>query len=168
MQGKKDGDDLVEANFVDSKFVPKREEYKYRMSESLDLAAVEKQPDFDEEARKLFKRLNVPDPTDKTVEYNRDDWGKPDCVYINPKTGAKFFIGDEQSASTLRHLESLDIYHIVNAKGNSGENYFEGDPRFTYYRFGVSNWYSHTGVKTSEGVLQFFAPVHKFIDDAMD
>ena len=130
-----------------------------------------KEPDFDEEARKLFKKLNIPDPTDKTQDsskYNRDDWGKPDCVYINPNTGAKFFIGDEQSASTLRHLEELEIYHIVNCKGDSGQNYFEGDPRFSYFRFGVSNSYSYPGIKTSEGVLNFFKPVHKFIDDAMD
>ena len=89
-------------------------------------------------------------------------------MYINPTTGAKFFIGDEQSASTIKHLEDLDIYHIVNCKGDSGQNYFEGDPRFSYFRFGVSNWYSTPGVKTSEGVLNFFKPVHKFIDDAMD
>jgi hypothetical protein len=97
--------------------------------------------------------------------YDRDDWGKPDCVYINPATGAKFYIGDEQSASTLRFLEELKIFHIVNCKGESGENYFEKDPRFSYFRFGVSNSF---GVKSAEKALTFFGPVHKFIDDAMD
>lgn len=116
---------------------------KLKTPEALDFASKEDQPGFDEEARKLFKRLNIPDPTDKSqvTEFNREDYGKPDCVYINPKSGAKFYIGDEQSASMLKHLEGLDIYHIVNCKGNSGENYFEGDDRFSYFRFGVSNWF---------------------------
>ena len=92
----------------------------------------------------------------------------PDCVYINPKTGAKFFIGGEDSASSLKHLEELEIFHVVNCKGDSGDNYFEEDPRFSYFRFGVAYWHMKAGVKTPEGVLNFFMPVHKFIDDAMD
>ena len=34
-------------------------------------------------------------------------------------------------------------------------------------RFEVSSWLTYPNVKTPEGVLKFFSPVHSFIDKAM-
>jgi hypothetical protein len=32
-------------------------------------------------------------------------YGVPDVVYVHPQTGAKFYIGDETAAGTLKILE---------------------------------------------------------------
>jgi hypothetical protein len=59
----------------------------------------------------------------------------PDVVYVHPKTGAKFYIGDENAASNLKTLEKCSIFKIINAKGNDGDCYHENDSRFKYLRF---------------------------------
>ena len=46
----------------------------------------ENHPNYDEEARKLFKKLNLPDPTEYSEKDKEDfrNWDDPDCVYIHP------------------------------------------------------------------------------------
>ena len=72
--------------------------------------------DFDEEGRKLFKKLGLPDPMAALAKKKNADWlddeedtlgryGVPDVVYVHPQTGAKFYIGDETAAGTLKILE---------------------------------------------------------------
>lgn len=68
--------------------------------------------DFDEEAKKLYKKLNLPDPTVNRKNYLEFD--QPDVVWIHPKTGAKFYIGNIGAAQNLKILQKLEIYHIVN------------------------------------------------------
>ena len=97
----------------------------------------------------------------------------PDVVYTHPKTGAKFYIGDEISARTMEILEQCGIYHIINAKGDQGECYFENDSRFSYLRFHVNNTQKDSndhskGVDTHEGVIEFFKPPHDFIDQNLE
>ena len=73
-----------------------------------------KQLDFDDEARKLFKKLNLPDdPVKDNMGFSRE----PDAVYQHPTSGAKFYIGDEMCAQDLKLLTKLKIFHIVNCKG---------------------------------------------------
>lgn len=98
-------------------------------------------PDFDEEARKLFIKLGLPDPTkknrnsqNKTIRDSIDgtlknyNYSQPDVVFVHPKSGAKLFIGDESAAQEREILEENGIFHIVNCKGKEGQNYFEKDP----------------------------------------
>lgn len=68
--------------------------------------------DFDEEARKLYQRLNLPIPSKNKDMYTQYD--QPDCVWIHPETGAKFYIGNLMTAQNLEVLEKLQIFHIVN------------------------------------------------------
>ena len=87
-------------------------------------------PDFDEEGRKLFKKLGLPDPLENLAKKQEGkDWldeeedimgryGVPDVVYVHPVTKAKFYIGDETAASSEKIHEKCGIYHIVNAKGD--------------------------------------------------
>jgi hypothetical protein len=106
----------------------------------------------------------LPEPTsNKQFLFTRE----PDAVYQHPKTGAKFYIGDETNAKDLETLTRLKIFHIVNCKGSSGENYHEKNQKFKYLRFEVSSWYSFKDVKSPEGVLKFFGPVHNFIDKGL-
>lgn len=48
--------------------------------------------DFDEEAKKLYKKLNLPDPTINRKNYL--DFDTPDVVWVHPTTNAKFYIGN--------------------------------------------------------------------------
>lgn len=72
------------------------------------------QHDFAEEASKLFKKLNLPDPSEKQTD-DENAASKPDVVWIHPTTGAKFFIGDLGAAKSLEILEKENIFHIINA-----------------------------------------------------
>jgi hypothetical protein len=59
--------------------------------------------DFDEEAKRLYKKLNLPDPTqDKDIYLSYD---MPDVVWVHPTTGAKFYIGNIGAAKNLKVLE---------------------------------------------------------------
>ena len=68
--------------------------------------------DFDDEAKKLYARLNLPDPTVRKDTYLAFD--VPDVVWTNPTTGASLYIGNIGSAQNLNVLNQLKIYHIVN------------------------------------------------------
>ena len=54
----------------------------------------------------------MPDPTVNRKNYLEFD--QPDVVWIHPKTGAKFYIGNIGAAQNLKILQKLEIYHIVN------------------------------------------------------
>ena len=58
--------------------------------------------DFDEEAKKLYKKLNLPDPTVNRKNYL--DFDMPDVVWVNPKNNAKFYIGNIGAAQNLKIL----------------------------------------------------------------
>ena len=123
-----------------------------------------KRLDFDDEARKLFKKINYSgDQVKDNMGFSRE----PDVVYQHPTSGAKFYIGDEMCAQDLKILSKLKIFHIVNCKGASGVNYHESNKNFTYIRFEISSWFSYPNVKTAEGVLRFFEKTHSFIDKAL-
>ena len=115
--------------------------------------------DYDEEGRKLFKSLGLPDPvlelekvnasklnsfpdsaTSLYQKYNAHitqskDFLTPDVVYVHPVSKAKFYIGDECSAMNKQVLEKCSIFRIINAKGSSGQNYHDKDKRFQYLPF---------------------------------
>jgi hypothetical protein len=68
--------------------------------------------DFDEEAKKLYKKLNLPDPTERRDKF--DAFDVPDVVWVHPKTGASLYIGNIGAAKDLKKLEKLEIFRIVN------------------------------------------------------
>ena len=169
---------MLECNRVNGQFFVQRDYSSYRDLGASNLGGRQaesyedkrnQQIDFDDEARKLFKKLGLPDPLEKIAKNeSNDEWmnefGMPDVVYVHPTTGAKFYIGDESAASNLKTLEKCGIYNIVNAKGDQGKCHHEADSRFKYLRFQVSGSYSFPGINTPEGVLKFFGPAHDFID----
>lgn len=91
--------------------------------------------DFNEEAVKLYEQLNLPVPTGDNKAATKSDG--PDCVWVNPDTGAKLYIGNQNDADDLEGLEKLEIFHIINCKGSEGKNKFQKDRRFQYLRFGI-------------------------------
>ena len=56
---------------------------------------------FDDEAKMLYKRLNLPDPTLKRKPEEFSSYDVPDVVWVHPKTGAKFYIGNIGAAQNL-------------------------------------------------------------------
>lgn len=49
-----------------------------------------------------------------------------------------------------------------------GENFHEADPRFKYYRYGISQNMYKANLDSPADVIAFFEPAHSFIDKAMD
>ena len=118
--------------------------------------------DWDEEARKLFQRLNI------DAGGGRDKYRNVDAVYCHPTTGAKLFIGNQTAARSESVLVGEAIFHVVNCQDASSANFFEGDPRFHYRRFPVSHWWQHDGMDAPDGVLKFFEDgCHAWIADAL-
>jgi len=104
-------------------------------------------PDYDDEARKLFARLNIKDAPART--YN-----DADCVYVHP-SGAKFYIGNRAMAESRDSLLRLGITRIVNCQEASSVNFHEGDRRFEYLRFPISFWKQQPQTNTPEGLLHY-------------
>jgi hypothetical protein len=77
--------------------------------------------DFDEEAKRLYAKLNLPDPTEKRDAFMSYD--VPDVVWVHPENGAKFYIGNIGSAQNINVLSQLKIFHIVNCQGTMGDNF---------------------------------------------
>ena len=93
--------------------------------------------DFDEEGRKLFEKLGLPDPTVKIDDSKYCD--KPNIVWVHPETQAKLYVGDEYAAKTLSLLEEFKLFNIICTKGATGPLYHIADPRFTYLPFHIES-----------------------------
>ncbi|KAJ8599428.1 hypothetical protein CTAYLR_007991 [Chrysophaeum taylorii] len=118
--------------------------------------------DWDEEARLLFRRLNM-----EGIR-SREKYRNMDCVYQHPGTGAKLFIGNQTAARSESVLASEAIFHVVNCQDASTANFFERDPRFSYKRFPVSHWWRAPKVETHAGILAFFEHgCHAWIDSKL-
>eukprot|EP00421_Protoceratium_reticulatum_P009368 CAMPEP_0168363674 /NCGR_PEP_ID=MMETSP0228-20121227/3811_1 /TAXON_ID=133427 /ORGANISM="Protoceratium reticulatum, Strain CCCM 535 (=CCMP 1889)" /LENGTH=202 /DNA_ID=CAMNT_0008376405 /DNA_START=1 /DNA_END=605 /DNA_ORIENTATION=- len=107
------------------------------------------QADYDEEARKLFARLNIKDAPGRASPYN-----DADVVFVHP-SGAKFFIGNAGLAANREALLRRGIMKIVNCQEMTSENYHEGDSRFEYLRFPISYWRQSRETGSPEGLLRY-------------
>eukprot|EP00634_Sargassococcus_sp_CCMP2135_P012122 CAMPEP_0198668836 /NCGR_PEP_ID=MMETSP1467-20131203/73848_1 /TAXON_ID=1462469 /ORGANISM="unid. sp., Strain CCMP2135" /LENGTH=315 /DNA_ID=CAMNT_0044405569 /DNA_START=25 /DNA_END=972 /DNA_ORIENTATION=- len=118
--------------------------------------------DWDAEARELLRCVNLDDRS-KTKYRNAD------AVYSDPTTGARLFIGNVNAARSESFLVGERIFHIVNCQDESSTNFFEGDERFHYKRFPVSQWVRQPqNVASPEGVLRFFERgCHAWIEAAL-
>lgn len=90
-----------------------------------------------------------------------------DCVYEDAKTGGKVYVGGHVAAKNLNLLRKYKITKIVNCQDTTSENFFETGNEFGYFRFPVTSWSSAPRVETNAGVLQFFAPLFRFVDQAL-
>jgi len=117
--------------------------------------------DYNEEARKLFAKLNL-------QPCSRHRWSCLDAIWRHPEAGAAVYVGNYVAASNRKTLDERGITCVVNCQDQDSQNYFEKDPRITYFRFPVArlalsrNSFDH---RTGEGALDGFIPVFKFIDE---
>ena len=116
--------------------------------------------DFDAEAHKLFKALNI-DPSTRSNSL----YAPLDPVWRSP-AGGTIYVGNQTAAEDLRLLKSLGITRVVNCTHGAGAipNFHVG--QLLYYTFPIAQWSAH--VKgTNAGVLAFSDPMFKFIEDAI-
>eukprot|EP00406_Dinophysis_acuminata_P043591 CAMPEP_0179311528 /NCGR_PEP_ID=MMETSP0797-20121207/52735_1 /TAXON_ID=47934 /ORGANISM="Dinophysis acuminata, Strain DAEP01" /LENGTH=196 /DNA_ID=CAMNT_0021021309 /DNA_START=71 /DNA_END=661 /DNA_ORIENTATION=+ len=121
-------------------------------------------PDYDEEARKLFKQLNL----DATGSTKNSAYNDADAVWAHPETRATFFIGNISIASDKKSLLAKRIQNIVNCQDSGSENCFETDPAFSYLRFPISDWQRYRGTRTEQGLLAYMSPLFKWIDSKLE
>ena len=93
------------------------------------------------------------------------EYGKPDVIWTDPKTGGKVYVGDHTSASDLHVLNECGIRYVVNCQGLNSENYQEKNKEFTYLRFpiGASYW-SPFDMNTNLGIVRYFNPFFVFVE----
>jgi len=121
-------------------------------------------PDYDEEARKLFKLLNLDGTGAASEESDRvHAYRDLDAVYQHPTSGGKVFIGNGRASKTLRILQDNRITHVVNCTTDMPNVFQDKDKGISYYRFDIYK-YRSLDLKTHRGVQEFFLPVFEWID----
>lgn len=127
-----------------------------------------KAPDFDEEARKLFKLLNLAPHGAASENSSRiHGYHDLDAVFKHPTSGGVVYIGNQTAASSGNILRENGITHVVNCTSDM-PLYFEGkDPSISYFRFDIYRFYRELNLRSPIGVLEFFIPVFKSIDAAV-
>jgi len=133
-----------------------------------------KDPDFDAEALKLFKSLNLDPSGAGGFGYN-----PLDPIFRDPVSGGTVFVGNQSAATNRTLLDSHKITHVVNCTdnmtnfheaGTRGEMLGHGDgpgrPPLTYYRFNISYWHRHVD-NSDDSVLAFVRPLLDFVDSAV-
>mmetsp|Transcript_38568 Transcript_38568/g.83053 ORF Transcript_38568/g.83053 Transcript_38568/m.83053 type:complete len:293 (+) Transcript_38568:72-950(+) len=115
--------------------------------------------DFDDEARKLWARLNL-DPSVITGGH----YNAVDPLWQHPETRAVFYVGNQTAASNLPLLQKHGITHVVNCTDNM-PNYHEGSSSIRYHRFDISRF--HRQVKTDADADRFVQAMLDFVGSAL-
>eukprot|EP00931_Biecheleriopsis_adriatica_P064625 TRINITY_DN39376_c0_g1_i1.p1 TRINITY_DN39376_c0_g1~~TRINITY_DN39376_c0_g1_i1.p1 ORF type:complete len:354 (-),score=70.88 TRINITY_DN39376_c0_g1_i1:78-1115(-) len=124
-------------------------------------------PDYDEEARKLFKLLNLPATGAASEDSSRfQGYRNLDPVWQHPASGARVFIGNKTAASSRLILQDNGISHVVNCTSDM-PLFFSRDPSISYFRFDIYKFYRELDFSNRTGVLDFFQPVFSWIDKAV-
>ena len=116
--------------------------------------------DFDDEARKLWVRLNL-DPSIITGgQYNAMD-----ALWQHPETRAVFYVGNQTAATNLSLLQKHGVTHVVNCT-DSMPNYHENYPSgIKYHRFDISSF--HRRVKSDADAARFVQPMLDFVSQRL-
>ncbi len=112
---------------------------------------------FDDEARKLFRKLGI-DPSVRTSLY-----APLDVIWKSEGSSAAIYVGNQTAARDAQLLKNHGITHIVNCTDNMPQ-YHEHDPAFTYSRFNISFWPSRA---TDAQLLEFVHTCFDFVDAAL-
>uniref|UniRef100_A0A7S0RVJ9 protein-tyrosine-phosphatase n=1 Tax=Pyramimonas obovata TaxID=1411642 RepID=A0A7S0RVJ9_9CHLO len=116
--------------------------------------------DFDDEALKLFKTLNIK-PGELGGDYNYLD-----PVWRHPTSGGILYIGNQTAAQDLSVQAAHKITHIVNCTADM-PNFHEGKAGKFYLRFDVSNHWRYLD-SSDQSVVQFVTPLFQFVDTALE
>jgi len=120
--------------------------------------------DFDDEARKLWARLNL-DP--RAIQGNK--WNPVDAIWRHPSGCGTIFVGNQTAAENIQMLRQLGITHVVNCTVGSSQipNFHENkDSGITYFRFPISFWSSNVD-QSDASVVAFMLPMFTFVEEAV-
>lgn len=120
------------------------------------------QENYDDEAHKLFKLLNI----DIANGFRNSQYDDLNVIYVNPKTGYKVYCGNITAASSLDILQKNGIRYVVNCQDPSSKNFFEKTKEIQYFRFPIAYW-SNSQLCRDGKILDFFLPFFKFVDSAI-
>ena len=127
-------------------------------------AAAGKKEDFDLEAHKLFKKLNIDISNARGSGYDNLN-----AIYVNPQTGHKVYCGNINAAQTLSILQEHGITHVVNCQEAGSKNFHENNraANITYFRFPIATW-SNSRLCRERKFFEFFKPFFHFVDKATE
>lgn len=114
--------------------------------------------DFDQEARKLWQRLNL-DPS--IVDGGQHNAMDP--IWRHPRSSALLFVGNQTAAKSLQLLQRHAVTHVVNCTDNM-PCYHEGP--ISYFRFDITSHYSR--VQEDQGAVAFVEPMLSFVSAALE
>lgn len=122
--------------------------------------------DFDDEARKLWNRLNIDPNTTRCVSsvcmslscrsilllltslsfspfithpFRPGQWNPMDPIWRHPEGGGTVYVGNQTAAASLELLQQRGITRVVNCTTGSSQipNFHEQSGLLKYYRFSV-------------------------------
>lgn len=118
--------------------------------------------DFDDEARRLWARLNLePDASSRGL------WNNVDPIYKHPTGNGIIYVGNQTAAENLSFLKTLNITHVVNCTYGQSKIPNFHEKRLKYYTFAISNWQSFVN-STNASLIGFIDPLFRFIDEAIE
>ncbi|CAK9006683.1 unnamed protein product [Durusdinium trenchii] len=117
--------------------------------------------DFDEEAKKLWARLNLDPSVISSGPYNAMD-----ALWQHPESRAVFYVGNQTAASNLALLRQNGVTHVVNCTDNM-PNYHENTSGslIKYYRFDISRF--HRLVRSDADAARFVQPMLEWVGAAL-
>lgn len=124
-------------------------------------AAAEPTPNYDDEARKLWARLNLDPNKGSNSQFN-----SLDAIWRHPETGGTIYVGNEVAAKSLQMLKKHNISHVVNCT-DSIPCFHEHQPDrpITYFRFDITSHYQRA--RTEDQAVVFAQPMLNFVTDAL-
>ncbi len=118
--------------------------------------------DFDEEAHKLFAKLNL------EVSQGKSRWGDPvSPIYRHSVGNGIIYVGNQNAAENLKYLKENNITHVVNCTyGSSAIPNYHEKAGIKYYQFPISNWFEFVNA-TNASVMLFCDGLFTFVDNAI-
>lgn len=119
--------------------------------------------DFDEEARKLWDRLNIDPNTTSSGQ-----WNPLDPIWRHPTGGGTIYVGNQTAAANQDLLAAHGITHVVNCTIGASQipNFFEKTGQIRYYRFSISHWQMYTD-DSDQSIDAFTKDLFGFIEQAV-
>mmetsp|Transcript_14865 Transcript_14865/g.29846 ORF Transcript_14865/g.29846 Transcript_14865/m.29846 type:complete len:211 (+) Transcript_14865:3-635(+) len=115
-------------------------------------------PDFNEEAVKIFNRLG--NPQGSVGRFNACD-----PIWRHPTSGGTVYVGNVEAASNLGVLKQHGITHVVNCTDNM-PMYHSKTGQIEYLQFDIASWsrYVRGG---SESFYQFTNKMFQFVGETV-
>lgn len=121
--------------------------------------------DFDEEARKLWARLNI-EISPQQLQSPHKTWNPLDPIFKHKTGGGTIYVGNQTAAENLTLLQAHNITHVVNCTHGVSKIPNFHPSILKYYTFPISHWMEHVN-QTNASVIKFVTPLFQFIDEAI-